>query len=119
MNIGFVGLGTMGAAMVPRLLDAGFQVCVHNRTRAREEALAARGASRAATPAEAAAHAEVVIVMVSDTPDVEAVVFGEHGVANTLAAGALLIDMSTIAPGASARDPCSPPSVPPSPTSGR
>lgn len=100
MNIGFIGLGTMGAPMARRLVDAGHRVTVHNRTRAREEPLAAHGARRAAHPAGAAADAELVVTMVSDTPDVEAVVFGENGVASAIPAGALLVDMSTIAPGA-------------------
>ncbi|MBW6454590.1 MAG: NAD(P)-dependent oxidoreductase [Trueperaceae bacterium] len=100
MNIGFIGLGTMGAPMATRLVDAGHRVTVHNRTRAREEPLAAHGARRAASPAAAAAGAELVVTMVADTPDVEEVVFGDHGVASAIAAGALLVDMSTIAPGA-------------------
>jgi 3-hydroxyisobutyrate dehydrogenase len=100
MNIGFVGLGTMGAPMARRLVDAGHRVTVHNRTRVREEPLAAQGARRAATPAEAAAGAELIVTMVADTPDVEEVVFGDHGVASAIEAGALLVDMSTIAPGA-------------------
>jgi 3-hydroxyisobutyrate dehydrogenase len=101
MKVGFVGLGTMGGAMAARLLDAGFSLRIHNRTRDREVPLAARGALRAASPAEAADGADAVVVMVADTPDVESVVFGAAGVATTLAAGGLLIDMSTIAPGAS------------------
>jgi 3-hydroxyisobutyrate dehydrogenase len=101
VNVSFIGLGTMGSAMAERLLAAGFALTVHNRTREREEPLAAAGARRAATPAEAARGADAVIVMVSDTPDVEGVVFGPNGVAAGLASGSLLIDMSTIAPGAS------------------
>jgi 3-hydroxyisobutyrate dehydrogenase len=81
MNIGFIGLGTMGAPMARRLLDAGHRVTVHNRTRAREEPLAAPGARRG-HPAEAAAGADLVVTMVADTPDVEAVVFGPDGVAS-------------------------------------
>ena len=100
MRIAFIGLGTMGAPMAARLLDAGHEVAVHNRTRAREAPLVARGARAAADPAEAAADAEVVITMVSDTPDVGAVVFGPGGVAETLAADAVLVDMSTISPAA-------------------
>jgi 3-hydroxyisobutyrate dehydrogenase len=101
VKVGFIGLGTMGSHMARRLLAAGFSLSVHNRTREREEPLAAAGATRAATPADAARGAEAVIIMVSDTPDVEAVVFGPNGVADGLAAGGLVIDMSTIAPGAS------------------
>ncbi len=100
MRVGFVGLGTMGAAMAERLIAAGFEVAVHNRTRAREEPLEALGATRAASPAEAARGADLVVVIVSDTPDVDQVAFGSEGIAAGLAPGALLIDMSTIAPDA-------------------
>lgn len=103
MNIGFVGLGTMGAPMAGRLLAAGHAVTVHNRTREREAPLAERGAARAATPAAAAEGADVVITMVNDTPDVRAVAEGEDGVLAGLAPGATWVDMSTIAPDA-ARD---------------
>ena len=100
MRVGFVGLGTMGAAMAARLVAAGFDVTVHNRTRAREEPLAELGAVRAADPAEAARGSELVVVIVSDTPDVDQVVFGPEGIAAGLAPGALVVDMSTIAPDA-------------------
>ena len=100
MRIGFVGLGTMGAPMAERLLAAGHVLHVHNRTRAREAPLVALGALPAASPAAAAADAELVFTMVSDTPDVEAVVFGPSGSAETIPAGALLVDMSTISPSA-------------------
>lgn len=82
--------------MARNLIDAGFEVTVHNRTREREEHLADRGATRAATPAEAAADADVVITMVADTPDVEHVLFGEGGVAEGARAGTVVVDMSTI-----------------------
>jgi 3-hydroxyisobutyrate dehydrogenase len=98
MNIGFIGLGTMGGPMARRLLEAGHHVTVHNRTRSREEPLAAAGAARAATPREAALGAQVVFTMVSDTPDVQAVVLGESGAVHGMAAGSVLVDMSTISP---------------------
>lgn len=98
MKIGFIGLGTMGAPMAQRLLQAGHELVVHNRTREREEALASAGARRAATPREAARDAELVITMVSDTPDVQAVVLGEDGAAEGMASGSVLVDMSTIRP---------------------
>jgi 3-hydroxyisobutyrate dehydrogenase len=98
--VGFVGLGTMGAAMAARLVAAGFEVTVHNRTRAREEPLAALGAARAAHPADAAWGADLVVLIVSDTPDVEEVAFGPDGLAAGLAPGTLVVDMSTIAPDA-------------------
>ncbi|MEJ2668492.1 MAG: NAD(P)-dependent oxidoreductase [Deinococcales bacterium] len=98
MRIGFIGLGTMGAPMARRLLEAGFEVSVHNRTREREEALEALGAHRAATPRECARDRELVITMVSDTPDVQAVVLGEEGVVEGMERGGVLVDMSTISP---------------------
>ena len=96
MKLAWIGLGTMGAPMAQRLLDAGFEVTVHNRTRAREEDVT--GATRAATPKEAADGCDVVFTMVSDTPDLEAVVTGENGALHGLKAGAVLIDMSTVSP---------------------
>jgi 3-hydroxyisobutyrate dehydrogenase len=98
MRIGFIGLGTMGAPMAARLLEAGHALTVHNRTRAREQPLADGGARRAATPSEAARDAELLITMVSDTPDVEAVLFGAEGAADALTPGTVVLDMSTIAP---------------------
>lgn len=98
MQVGFIGLGTMGAHMAHNLLKAGFSVRVHNRTRGREEPLAAAGAERADTPAAAAKGADVVITIVSDTPDVEAVLFGPDGVAAGAEPGCVVVDMSTISP---------------------
>jgi 3-hydroxyisobutyrate dehydrogenase len=103
MRIAFIGLGTMGAPMAGRLLAAGHEVAVHNRTRAREAPLVDQGARAAVDPAAAAAGADVVITMVSDTPDVASVVFGPGGVAETIAPDAILIDMSTISPAATRR----------------
>ncbi len=100
MNIGFIGMGTMGAPMAKRLVEAGYQVTVHNRTRSREEPVAAAGAHRAASPREAAFDKDVVITMVSDTPDVQAVVLGEQGAIHGMKAGSVLVDMSTISPSA-------------------
>jgi 3-hydroxyisobutyrate dehydrogenase len=102
MRVAVIGLGTMGAPMAGHLLDAGHEVTVHNRTRERELPLAERGAARAATPAEAAAGADAVLVCVSDTPDLEAVLFGADGVAQGLAAGGIVIDCSTVSPSATA-----------------
>jgi 3-hydroxyisobutyrate dehydrogenase len=86
----------MGAPMVRNLIAAGHDVTVHNRTRSREEPMAELGATRAATPAEAAAQADVLITMVADTPDVEHVLFGEGGVASGAREGTVVVDMSTI-----------------------
>lgn len=103
MRVGFIGLGTMGAPMARRLVEAGHDVVVHNRTRGREEPLAALGARRAATPRECAAAREVVFTMVSDTPDLEAVVLGPDGAALGLEPGSVLVDMSTVSPAATRR----------------
>lgn len=98
MRIGFIGLGTMGAPMARRLIEAGHELTVHNRTREREEPLAALGARRAETPRESARDREIVFTMVSDTPDVQAVVLGEEGAVEGMEDGAVLVDMSTISP---------------------
>jgi 3-hydroxyisobutyrate dehydrogenase len=98
MNVGFIGMGTMGAPMAKNILNAGYPVTVHNRSRDREIPVADAGASRAASPAEAARSADLIIICVSDTPDVEAVVTGPEGVVEGIAPGALVVDMSTISP---------------------
>jgi 3-hydroxyisobutyrate dehydrogenase len=102
MRVGVIGLGTMGAPMARHLLAAGHQVVVHNRTRERELPLVELGAERAATPAEAARGADAVLTCLSDTPDLEAVVFGDAGVSAGLAEGGLLVDCSTVSPTATA-----------------
>lgn len=104
MSIAVIGMGTMGAPMARNLLKAGHSVVVHNRTREREEPLAAEGASRASSPAEAARVADIVLTCVSDTPDVERVLLDpEIGAINGLRAGGLIIDCSSIAPAATRR----------------
>ncbi|MFO7707758.1 MAG: NAD(P)-dependent oxidoreductase [Desulfobacterales bacterium] len=103
MNIAFIGMGTMGAAMAANLIKAGHAVTVHNRTREREEPVAKAGARRAASPREAAQSAEIVIICVSDTPDVETVILGAEGVIHGVSAGAMVVDMSTISPSATRR----------------
>jgi 3-hydroxyisobutyrate dehydrogenase-like beta-hydroxyacid dehydrogenase len=101
-KVAFVGLGIMGSRMAANLCRAGFEVHAWNRTRARAEELAdAHGAVVADTPAEAAANTGLVITMVVDSPEVEAVLFGPDGAAEGLGEGGLVIDMSTIAPTAS------------------
>jgi 3-hydroxyisobutyrate dehydrogenase-like beta-hydroxyacid dehydrogenase len=94
MNIGFIGLGRMGAAIASNLIKAGHQVTVWNRTTQKAQPLVAAGAKLAQTPAQAA-QGDVVITMLADDPAVEAVVFGQDGI---LAAPAkpMHISMSTI-----------------------
>jgi 3-hydroxyisobutyrate dehydrogenase len=84
--------------MALNILKAGFEVTVHNRTRAKEEAVAAQGAKRAASPAEAATGADVVITCLSDTPDVQEVVLGDNGIIAGAQADSIVVDMSTISP---------------------
>lgn len=104
MKIAVLGLGTMGAPMAANLVKAGCEVTVHNRTRAREEPLARLGAARAGSPAAAAAEADVVLSCVSDTPDVERVLFADgSGAVHGLRGGGLVIDCSSIAPAATRR----------------
>lgn len=98
MKVAFIGMGTMGAPMALNILNAGHDVTVYNRTREREEPIAAKGAHRAASPQQAAAGAEVIITCVSDTPDVENTILGKEGVIHGAEAGAIVIDMSTISP---------------------
>jgi 3-hydroxyisobutyrate dehydrogenase-like beta-hydroxyacid dehydrogenase len=97
-DIGFIGLGIMGRGMVANLLAAGHDVTVWNRTEERARPFAELGATVAATPAEVAQRHAIVMVCVSDTPDVEAVVFGDSGVAEALQRDGLIIDHSTISP---------------------
>jgi 3-hydroxyisobutyrate dehydrogenase-like beta-hydroxyacid dehydrogenase len=98
-RVAFLGMGIMGSRMAANVARGGFELTVWNRTRERaERAAEATGARLAGTPAEAAAGADAVITMVVDSPEVEAVLFGENGAAAALEPGALAIDMSTIAP---------------------
>ena len=98
MKVGFAGMGTMGASMALNIMKAGHDVTVWNRTRDREEPVAAQGAKRAATPQELAQGKDVIVVCVSDTPDVEAVVLGENGILQGASDGQVLVDCSTISP---------------------
>jgi len=97
-SIGFIGLGIMGHAMARNLLNAGHSVTVWNRTPSRAQDLLDEGATWAPSPSAVAETEKMVMICVSDTPDVEAVVFGPGGVAEGLSAGSLVIDHSTISP---------------------
>jgi 3-hydroxyisobutyrate dehydrogenase len=98
MRIGWIGTGVMGSSMAGHLLEAGHEVSVHNRTRARADPLVERGARWADTPAAAAEGAELVGLMVGVPADVAAVALGPDGVIAHLAAGAVLIDFTTSDP---------------------
>ncbi|NCT99090.1 MAG: 2-hydroxy-3-oxopropionate reductase [Comamonadaceae bacterium] len=101
MKVGFIGLGIMGTPMALQLLNKGHQLTVHTRRQV-PEAITAAGGVRAANAAAVAKEAEVIITMLPDTPDVEAVLFGENGVAEGLKGPAgerkVVIDMSSISP---------------------
>jgi len=99
-RVGFVGLGTMGLAMAANARRAGFEVSAWNRTPGRAGDLPELGVKILETPEAVAAASDIVVTMVSDTPDVEAVLFGSNGVAEGANAGSLVVDMSTIAPSA-------------------
>ena len=98
--IGFIGLGIMGQPMAGHLQRAGHKLYVHTRTAAKAQPLLDAGAHWCATPAEVGRHCDLLITIVTDTPDVEAVLFGPDGAAETLARGACVVDMSTICPDA-------------------
>jgi 3-hydroxyisobutyrate dehydrogenase len=100
-KVAFLGLGTMGAAMAANLARAGFEVTAWNRTPGRAPDLADLGVELAATPAQAVGDTPIVVICVSDTPDVESVLFGDDGVASAARSGTLIIDCSTIAPSGS------------------
>jgi 3-hydroxyisobutyrate dehydrogenase len=101
-RVAFCGLGIMGWPMAANLAKAGCELRVWTHSPGKAERFAAEhGATAAATPAEAADGVDAVITMVVDSPEVEAVLLGDDGAARTLPAGALAIDMSTIAPSAS------------------
>jgi 3-hydroxyisobutyrate dehydrogenase len=97
-NVGFIGLGIMGTGMANNLLQAGFDLTVWNRTASKADALVQAGARRAKSPADLAAHCDIVVICVSDTPDVEAVLLGDEGVIEGIREGSLVIDCSTISP---------------------
>jgi 2-hydroxy-3-oxopropionate reductase len=102
-TIAFIGLGIMGSPMSVHLARAGYDVVGYNLTPDRTGPLVAAGGRAAATAAEAVAEADVVAVMVPDSPDVEAVLTGEDGVFATAKPGTLVIDFSSIRPDVTAR----------------
>ena len=101
-QVGFVGLGIMGAPMAANLVKAGFEVTGYNRRRGRVEQLVAAGGRGAASIAEAVRDCDVVATMLPDSPDVQEVLAGEGGVFGSARPGALVIDFSSIRPDVSA-----------------
>jgi 3-hydroxyisobutyrate dehydrogenase len=103
MQVGLIGLGIMGAPMARNLLKAGFPLTVATRTPGKAEKFVVEEASLGAvkavsTPAEVAAASEIIVTMVTDSPDVVAVARGENGIFATAKPGSIIIDMSTISP---------------------
>jgi len=96
-RIGFIGLGIMGRPMAGHIFAGGHTLCVHNRSKPPQE-LIDKGAVACANGREVARNADIVITMVPDTPDVEAVLFGEGGVGEGLSPGKIVVDMSSISP---------------------
>ena len=100
MNVGFIGLGIMGTPMALHLLEAGHQLFVHTRSRV-PDAIKTTSAKPCASAAEVAKQSEVIVTMVPDTPDVERVLFGPGGVAESLPGDGqrkVVVDMSSISP---------------------
>jgi 2-hydroxy-3-oxopropionate reductase len=96
--IGFIGLGIMGKPMALNLMKAGHRLVVTSRSRKPVDEVVAAGATAAASPAEVARTASLIITMVPDTPDVELVLTGPNGILSELKPGTVVIDMSTISP---------------------
>lgn len=97
-SVGFIGLGIMGLPMAGHLLKAGYPLTVYNRTRSKTRSLESEGAAVAASPREVAANSQMIITMVSDSPDVQEVVAGSEGVLGGIRPGSVVMDMSTISP---------------------
>jgi 3-hydroxyisobutyrate dehydrogenase len=97
-KIGLIGLGIMGKPMGKNLLKAGFPLTVWNRTISRAEELKAKGARVANSPKEVAENSDIIITMVSDSPDVQQVILGDDGAIHGARGGSVVVDMSTISP---------------------
>jgi 2-hydroxy-3-oxopropionate reductase len=96
-KLGFIGLGIMGSPMCGHLIAAGHQLFIHTRGKV-PEAIASSNATPCASARSVAERADIVFLMLPDTPDVEKVLFGEQGVAAGLSKGKVVIDMSSISP---------------------
>ena len=97
-RLGFIGLGIMGSGMSMNLLKAGFPLTVWNRTTSKMKPLIDGGAAGAGSPREVAERSDIIIDIVTDSPDVEEVLLGPNGVIHGASPGAIVIDMSTISP---------------------
>ena len=101
MKVGFIGLGRMGMPMSRRLLEAGFHLTVHNRSRPKVDELADEGAVGASSAAEVARTSTVVLTCLPDVPTVEEVFLGKDGIASVARPGQVLVDHSTVGPSTS------------------
>ncbi|MBU3566815.1 2-hydroxy-3-oxopropionate reductase [Polynucleobacter alcilacus] len=97
LKLGFVGLGIMGGPMAGHLVNAGHEVFITTRSKIPTE-LASSAAIQCASPSEVAQKADIIFIMVPDTPDVEKVLFGANGIAAGLSKGKVVVDMSSISP---------------------
>ena len=102
-SIGFIGMGHMGSHMAQKLLDAGYQVTVYDRTKQKAQEVGQRGALVAQTPKELAANCQVVMVCVTNDEAQHDVMFGPEGALAGVHAGSMIIDLSTVSPDASRR----------------
>ena len=97
-RVGFVGLGIMGKPMATNLMDAGYNLTVHNRSPEKANELGEAGATVAKSPREVAQNTDIIITMLPDSPQVSEVVAGEGGLLEGITEGSLIVDMSTISP---------------------
>ena len=97
-KVGFIGLGIMGKPMAHNLIEAGYELVVHNRSRGLVDELAGEGAEAADSPREVAENSDIIITMLPDSPQVREVAAEENGFLEGLKEGSLVVDMSTISP---------------------
>lgn len=98
MKVGFIGIGVMGHSMAGHILDAGYEVFVYNRTKAKTDAIVARGAVWKDTPQAVAEAADIVFSIVGYPKDVETIYFGDEGIFQADVTGKILVDMTTSTP---------------------
>lgn len=97
-RIGFIGLGIMGKPMALNLITAGHSLTVYNRTRIKTDILQQAGAKLASSPKQVAQNSDVIITIVSDSPDVQEIMLGQEGILKGIQPNSIVIDMSTISP---------------------
>ena len=97
-KLGFIGLGIMGKPMCGHLLAAGYKVCIYDISPEPVNELKLQGATACTCSSEIAKSSDIIFIMVPDTPDVEAVLFGQNGLAEEVKPGSIVVDMSSISP---------------------